>query len=314
MVKAVVDVGSNSVLLLVARLDADQGWVPVFESTAVTGLGQGTKTTGLISPDGAASTLEALSKAFADARLHGAESVLAGGTMALRIARNAQDFLAAAKAQDTPVTIVSGEDEARLGFLAVAEDPAFSDSPRISIVDPGGHSTELVTSDRMSGGKWNVKFRKSFSVGALGLRETAMPSPRPTFSERLVAVDQIDSLLGMQYLPRQCGRVVVLGATGTNLVTIREEMTVWQPEIVHAQTLDFEEVSRAVGWLCDMDDLERAQVVGLELGREKSIHIGALILERFLQCLHALECQVSVRGWRHALLEHSLEESAVTAS
>ena len=50
----------------------------------------------------------------------------------------------------------------------------------------------------------------------------------------------------------EAGAVVALGATGTNLVSIRERMATWQPERVHGAFLDYEEVSRAVAWLSEM--------------------------------------------------------------
>jgi exopolyphosphatase/guanosine-5'-triphosphate,3'-diphosphate pyrophosphatase len=83
-------------------------------------------------------------------------------------------------------------------------------------------------------------------------------------------------------------------------------MTEWVPERVHGQVLDYEEVGRAVGWMMPMTDAQRAAIVGMERGREKTLHIGALILERFLHALRAPECAVSVRGWRYALLEEGL--------
>ena len=52
-----------------------------------------------------------------------------------------------------------------------------------------------------------------------------------------------------------------------------------------------------------MSDEERAAVPGIEKGREKSLHIGALILERFLFAVRAESCVVSTRGWRYAYLE-----------
>ena len=99
---------------------------------------------------------------------------------------------------------------------------------------------------------------------------------------------------------------MVLGATGTNLVSIREKLKAWEPDKVHGAVLDYEEISRAVGWLMPMTDAQRRDVPGMEPGREKTIHIGALILERFLFALRASSCGVSVRGWRHALLENGL--------
>ena len=101
------------------------------------------------------------------------------------------------------------------------------------------------------------------------------------------------------------GLVVTLGATGTNLVTIRERMTVWDADRVHGATLEYEEVSRAAVWLSGLGDAGRAAVPGIERGREHTIHAGALILERCLFKLGSESCRVSVRGWRHAMLDEA---------
>ncbi len=302
--RAVIDVGSNSVLLLIAEHE-DGAWRTVFESSEVTGLGRGTKATGLLGEAGISDTLAALQRAFDKARFLGCESIIAAATMAARIAQNQGEFLERATSQNTPVVILSGEQEAEYGFLAVANDPLFSSENRLSIIDPGGNSTELMTARREPSG-WVVEFKKSFPVGALGLRDGLEDMDALGPREMLRFVTEIDDIVGLRYLPGQSGRAVVLGATGTNLVTIREKMTEWVPELVHGQVLDFEEVSKAVGWLCPMTDAERAAIVGIEKGRERTIHLGSLILERFLQAIHVLDVTVSVRGWRHALLEKSV--------
>lgn len=306
MRKAVIDVGSNSLLLLIEE-QTQSGWRFVFESTAVTALGEGTKRTGLLSEPGVSSSLSALREMFAKARELGAESVQAGATMAVRIASNAQEFLDKAEGQGTPVFIVTGEQEAQLGFRAVAQDPMFAKHDRLSIIDPGGHSTELVTAERR-GEDWDVLFRRSYSVGTLGLRSAVLPDEKPDFAAILKASAFIDDQIGLGYLPDKAGHTVVLGATGTNLVSIRDRLTTWQPEKVHGAWLDYEEVSKAVGWLSSMTDAERAAVPGMEKGRERTIHIGALILERFLYAIKVLGCSVSVRGWRYALLEEGMPD------
>lgn len=301
MLRAVIDVGSNSVLLTVCK-KSEAGWKPVVETTAVTALGAGTKETGLLCEKSMADTLAALATAFHVARDHGVTEILAAATMAARIATNTQEFLDRASSQGTPVFVLSGDDEAQLGFYAVAEDPLFAEDDRLSIIDPGGHSTELVTAAR-EGAEWKVEFRKSFPVGTLGLRGTLLKSESPDPAEILTAVAWLDDLIGLEYRPAAAGRAVVLGATGTNLVTIREGMTQWDPVRVHGAWLDFEEVSKAVGWTMRMTDAERAQIIGIEPGRERTIHLGSLVLERFLWALHVLGVTVSVRGWRHAMLE-----------
>lgn len=301
--KAVLDVGSNSILLLVEELGA-QDWKPVYEATRVTSLGEGTKESGLLSEAAMARTLAGLRELWSEAEAQGAEEIVAAATMAARIARNTPDFQARANAQNTPVSVLSGEDEAELGFQAVATDPTFSHESRISIVDVGGQSTELVTADRQGDG-WTVRYRRSFPVGTLGLRGGLLNEECISIPLLLQAVQEIDDVFGLCYRPGQCGSVVCLGATGTNLVSIRDRMTHWEPDRVHGAFLDYEEVSKAVGWMCRMTDAERAAIVGIEPGREKTLHLGALILERALHVFRALGCSVSVRGWRHALLEKS---------
>ncbi len=304
MRKAVIDVGSNSVLLVVAER-AGESWQQIYEDTAVTALGDGTKATGLLGEPGMDATLKALAQFFATAQELGVESIQAAATMAARIASNTSDFQKRAEMQGTPVTVLSGENEAELGFLSVATDPMFAKERRISIIDPGGHSTELVTADQVEG-QWVVRFRRSYPVGTLGLRSTHFPSERITPKEMFEGIAAIDDLIGLCYRPHESGAAVVLGASGTNLISIREKMTHWEPDRVHGAWLDYEEVSKAFGWLAPMSDEERASVPGLEPGREKTIHLGSLILERFLFALRTGGCRVSVRGWRHALLELGL--------
>lgn len=299
--KAVIDVGSNSVLLTVAEFRSGT-WQTLFESTEVTGLGRDTKVSGLLSPRGIADTLGAVKRAFDKAAIQGCQHVIAAATMAARIATNTDDFLRQAEGQGTPIEVLSGADEAQLGFEAVANDPLFKHHDRISIVDVGGHSTELVTAHQARS-SWDILFRKSFSIGALGLRESTLKDDSPDLRATLSAVGEIDGEIGLRYLPHTCGHVVTLGATGTNLVTIRDQMKEWQPDKVHGSVLDYEDVSKSVASLFALDDFGRSQLVGIERGREHTLHAGALILERFLFAVGANDCTVSIRGWRHGLIE-----------
>lgn len=301
MRRAVIDVGSNSVLLVVAELQDDQ-WVVLHESSEVTSLGAGTKETGLLSEEGMTRTLQALARAFATAGSYNVEEPIAAATMAARIARNTPDFLIRAHNQGTPVFVLSGDDEAQLGFQAVADDPLFLQHHSISIIDVGGQSTEIVTAERTANG-WNVLFRNSFPIGTLALRGGALKLESPGVPEVISALAEIDDLLMASYQPHRAGMTIALGATGTNLVTIREQMAEWDPEKVHGAHLGYDEVSRAVERLMPLTDAQRAAIVGMEKGREKTLHIGALILERCMNLLKVENCAVSVRGWRHALLE-----------
>jgi exopolyphosphatase/guanosine-5'-triphosphate,3'-diphosphate pyrophosphatase len=301
MRRSVIDVGSNSVLLLVSELK-DGNWVPIHEDTAITALGEGTKLTGLLSEPAMTRTLEPIRKFVSKAEELGCPTTLTAATMAARIASNSDEFLARGLNQGTPIVILTGEKEAQLGFESVVNDRMFDEQPRISIIDPGGQSTEVVIADRVDNG-WEILFKRSYPVGTLGLKSDYFPDERCNGLQVLRASGAIDEIVGSAYQPNDPGIVVVLGAAGTNLVSIKDKLAFWQPERVHGSSLDFEFISNSVGDLMPQSDEERSSIVGMEKGREKTIHVGALLLERFLFALRAEECLVSVRGWRHALLE-----------
>jgi exopolyphosphatase/guanosine-5'-triphosphate,3'-diphosphate pyrophosphatase len=308
MRKAVLDVGSNSVLLAVGE-KTPEGWRTVCDESRVTGLGEGVRATGLLSESGMRRTLAAIETFFEKAHELGAPEVRAWATMAARIAENRDEFLFRCAGQGTPVALLSGEEEAEMGFLAVAHDPLFEPLQGVAIIDPGGNSTELVLA-RHEGQDWSVEYRHSFPVGTLGLRDGALAGDAPGPDALLLGARTLDELLRVEHLPPRTGPAVVLGASGTNLVSLKLRMEQWDAEVVHGQALSFEEVSRAAGWLSALGDAGRASLVGIEPGRERTIHIGALILERFLAAIHADEAIVSVRGWRHEALRAWLCEPA----
>jgi exopolyphosphatase/guanosine-5'-triphosphate,3'-diphosphate pyrophosphatase len=284
--RAIVDIGSNSVLLLVSEL-RDGVWTPIIDKSEVTALGAGVRESHQLGEAGMEATLGALKRAFQKASELGAEA-MAFGTMSLRLAENTPTFQTLAAAQGTPVEVLSGEDEAKLGWAAVVEDPTFAESAEISVIDIGGQSTEISTDSGPV----------SYAIGTLGIRTTE------TLSETDVAEleDEIRKVFAI--VPTHpSSTCVCLGATGTNLISIREAMPEWRPDLVHGATLARAEVADFVAKSCAMTDAQRAALPGIEPGRERTIHLGALILAGGLDALHVDACRVSVRGWRHALLE-----------
>ena len=312
MKSAVIDVGSNSVLLTVGSW---QNGETVFELevSRVTALGEGVKQTGVLSEAAIERTMVAIVELTGIAIAHGAEVVRAYATMAVRMAKNQADFLDRCTESGVECQVLSGESEAYFGFLAVANDPMFSSSDTITIIDPGGQSTELVTAAKVDG-SWQPQFAKSFPVGTLAMLSESLTNECATGPEILQASRKIDDLLGLSYLPFTAGTVVTLGATGTNLVSMRDRLQEWDPDAVHGASLDYEEVSKAVSWLSGLTIEERSKLIGMEPGREKTLHAGALILERFMFAVKTCECRVSVRGWRHAILQQLLEQNEGVAS
>ena len=140
---AVVDMGSNSFRLEVGRVEGDQ----VFRLDTIREnlrLGAGIDANGNLRAETRRAALACLAR-FAE-RLRGIHpsAVRAVGTNALRVAKNAADFLPQAeRALGHPIDIITGYEEARLIYLGVAHVLPPASEPRL-VIDIGGGSTEFI--------------------------------------------------------------------------------------------------------------------------------------------------------------------------
>src|SRR5271170_5708890 len=143
---AAIDIGSNSCRLKIARVVAHR-LKTLHEDREVTRLGASVFDTGLISPDAMATTLKALKRFQRAVQLHGAEQIRVVATAAMREARNAQAFMAWAKAETGwTIEIISGLEEGRLIHHGVMTTEPGSHG-KVILVDVGGGSCEITLSE-----------------------------------------------------------------------------------------------------------------------------------------------------------------------
>ena len=137
---AVIDIGSNSAKFLVGQRREDGSVEVVREGTAVVRLGEGLHETGRLSADAMERNAEAAASFAEQAGALGAEEIRCVGTMALRSATNSGEFLALVKERcGLDVEIISGEEEARLSYLAVLS--ALPDTKEDVVIFDGGEGT-----------------------------------------------------------------------------------------------------------------------------------------------------------------------------
>jgi exopolyphosphatase/guanosine-5'-triphosphate,3'-diphosphate pyrophosphatase len=139
---AAVDVGSNSIHMVVVEADPARGQRVLAREKAMVRLARGEATSGEIGPEAFRAGLEALGRMAEMIRGLACETVMACGTAALRDAKNAQSFVREAGKLGIPIQVISGEEEARLIHQAVAHAIPFPQEP-VALVDIGGGSTEL---------------------------------------------------------------------------------------------------------------------------------------------------------------------------
>jgi len=139
----VLDVGSNTVHLLVVEAHPGARPIPTASHKSVLRLMRYLEADGAISDEGVAAILEAVGSAADAAREAGIEELLAFATSAIREAANGEDVLArVARETGVELQVLSGDDEARLTFLAVRRWYGWS-ADRILLFDIGGGSLEL---------------------------------------------------------------------------------------------------------------------------------------------------------------------------
>lgn len=294
---AVIDAGTNSIKFHVAERAAGGGWQRVADRAEITRLGEGLDATGEIGEDALARAIEAVGGMVAEARRLGVVALAAVGTEGLRRATNRADVVRRI-AERTGVTIevISGEDEARLAYLAAISALPLGDGA-VVVFDTGGGSSQFTFGHDAS-----VDERFSVDVGAV------------RFTERfglggVVAPDVLDAALTAIAgdLGRLAGRqtpeaLVGMGGAITNITAVKHGLATFDPDVVQGTVLELAEIDRQIALYASSDLEGRRRIVGLQPKRADVILAGACIVRTVMDQLGAPSLTVSDRGLRHGVL------------
>jgi exopolyphosphatase / guanosine-5'-triphosphate,3'-diphosphate pyrophosphatase len=295
---AAIDVGTNTVLLLVAE-QTPSGFSPVAERGAITRLGKGVDASRRLAPEAMERTLDAVGRFAAEARSLGAQGLVVSATSAARDAQNGAEFLASAKARaGVDVEILSGDEEARFSYLAVATDFGAEAAEReLVAVDIGGGSTEFIFGTGPS-----VRFHTSIDIGSVRLTERCIRSDPPSADDLARLQAELDSALAPVPRPKADALVVGVAGTVTTLYAVANGIAPYDAARVHKGWLSREELARTRARLTAVPLATRRTIPGLQPERADVIIAGAVLLERALDHLGAAGARVSDRGLRWGLL------------
>ncbi|MBN1282950.1 MAG: Ppx/GppA family phosphatase [Proteobacteria bacterium] len=295
--KAAIDIGTNSVLLLAGEPAPDGSVRPHADEARVTRLGRGLSSSGEISPEAAEGTLAALKEYMEICDSLRVDGIAAVGTAALRSASNASDFLLMVKrALGLSIEVISEEREAGLTYKASAHD--FGDS--IVVADVGGGSTELVT---MHDSSLRIA---SLPVGCVNLTERYARSDPPDDRE-------IDALRGAVRHELAAGadphtfarpheaRLVATAGTATTLMSIHLSLERYSPPAVHGKVLRITDLRDIMDMLRGKSLSERRSIRGLNPERADVILAGSLVLHEAMSHLGYADVTVSDRGVKWGL-------------
>ena len=295
---AAIDVGTNSVKLLVAELAGGGRWITIRDRSDVTRLGEGLVERGEISSAAIARTVDAIAAMAAEAGSDGALAIAAVGTAAFRSARN-RDAVVAAIADRTGirVEVIKGNEESRLAYLAVKTGVGLG-AGALAVFDTGGGSTQLTfghgdrVDERFSIDVGAVRYTERFGL-ARAVNDATLEAALAAISADLTRLDgrpPVDALVAM-------------GGSITNIAAVSHGLATYDPDVVQGTVLDLEEIDRQVE-LYRTSDLEaRRQIVGLQPTRADVILAGACIVRTVMDKLGRDSLTVSDRALRHGLLD-----------
>jgi exopolyphosphatase/guanosine-5'-triphosphate,3'-diphosphate pyrophosphatase len=293
---AVIDAGTNSIKFHVAERDGS-GFRTLVDRAELTRLGEGLEEGGVVSADALARTRDAIAGMVREADGLHAVAIVAVGTAGLRIAANREDVVqAVAEATGVRIQVISGEDEARLAYLAVLAGLGLPDAS-LAVFDTGGGSTQLTighgtdVSERFSVDVGAVRFTERFGLdGAVSaaVLADAMAAIRADLS-RLDGRDPVDRLVGM-------------GGAVTNIAAVKHRMTTYDPDVIQGSVLERSELGRQLELYRTQTADERRSIPGLQPKRAEVILAGACIVASVMDALGADQLTVSDRGLRHGVL------------
>lgn len=301
---AAIDIGTNSVHGIVARLSEGEGG-PRFEvlerEKAVVRLGSGAEDMRQLAPDAIDRTVAALTRIRQLAERHGAP-ITAVATSAVREAENRQELLDRARLEaGVDIQVVSGVEEARLIHLGVLQSVPVFDR-RLLLCDIGGGSTELLVGER-----GETLFARSLKLGAIRLT-------RRFFDGNLLHPGAVDAcrrhvrstIAPVRRTIRRLDVEVAIGSSGT--ITTLAAMAAARAGGSTPRTVSNFPLARAA-----LDDVvadlvaaptaaERAELPGMDPGRADIILAGALILEQVVHELDLSEIVISDHALREGVL------------
>ncbi|MDO9587924.1 MAG: Ppx/GppA phosphatase family protein [Brevundimonas sp.] len=294
---AAIDIGSNSVRLVLYRLEGRAIWT-VFNEKVLAGLGRDMPVTGRLSVEGSVQAITAL-KRFA-AVIEGVRPALVfvAATAAVREAEDGQVFCDRVAAETgLRIRVLSGEEEARYAALGVLAGIPHADGVA---GDLGGSSLELV---RLANG--TVERGVTLPLGPFALAD-----------EKGFDVDRLRSVIAKRLRPAgdfAADTLYAVGGAWRTLAQVHMAVSGYPLRIVHQYRIGATELLGTAQLIARSSRASLEKWPGLSRKRAETLPHAALVLEGLIERLDLKQIVLSAWGVREGLLYEALEPEVATA-
>lgn len=287
MIKAAVDIGTNSTRLYIA--DAGNGIKRIEKYTEITRLGKDVDQERKLKTERIEKNIDVLLNYKRIAESYGVKEIIAIATSAVRDASNRDEFVKLIKENTgIDVLVISGREEAELGFLGAS---SMLEGGSGTVCDIGGGSTELIFG---TGGK--VKIAESVDIGAVRMTERFIGPEMASESQIQSAYSYIkEAISPVVDQINKSGRfdLVGIGGTATTIAAVDQGLEKYEIEKVHGYKLSFGRVCAIFDAFKGMSLEQRKNIPGLQKDRADIITAGALILKTVMESLNLLHITIS---------------------
>lgn len=300
MIAAGIDIGTNTILLLIAEVKEGKIFRVLEDHVRVVRLGQEVDKNRAFHPDAMERARQCFSEYAEVLKKYPGVSLKAVATSGSRDAKNSVAFFAEIKkAYGISIEVISGESEALYSFLGGIPDNSKTPE-KYAVLDIGGGSTEIVGQQAAGG-----LFRHSFDLGCVRMSERFLKSNPTTNQElnELRAYVQVELEKKLEVLELVKSKELIgVAGTATYLASSALGLNRFDPEKVHMTNLSLKKIDELIEKFLPMTNDERIGVGGMDRGRADVILGGAVILREFLALSELSSMKVSVRGLRYGLV------------
>ena len=298
MIVASIDIGTNTVLLLIAKVDTKSRKLTTLSNEyRMPRIGKEINQTGKISEDKIKLLFNVLIEYDEIIKKFNCDKVIVTGTNALRIAKNNKEISKQInKIFNHELEVIPGEMEAEYAFLG-----ATSDLKNLSVslvIDIGGGSTELIFGDELK-----IKSKRSLQIGSVSATEKYLKYSPPLKSEIENLKKDLRNILvnaNENYAP---DTTVAIAGTATTLACMNSGIKIFEEDKIENSTMSSDEIKQLIIQLSDLTALEILNKYGPVLtGREDIIFAGAIILSEILELFGIKKFFVSSRGIRYGAI------------
>ena len=294
---AALDIGTNTILMLVADVDNSGRLSVIRDEHSIGRLGKGVDADRLISDETIERVEGILRSQLELARTLGCERIVAGATSAMRDAANRELVLRTFRDHlGLDVRVLSANEEAALTFRGTLSGIDRSPKSRAGVIDIGGGSTEI-----MVGTGEDAQFRTSVDIGAVRLTERwwdGYPMSEGRWKEVGSEIQK-----ELQNIQIASGPIRWFGVAGTptTLAAIALTLNTFDPAAIDGYALTRDFVEQTVHELSKQTLAQLRAHPQIHPGRADIIVAGALILREIMRRFRIREIGVSVRGLRYGL-------------